>query len=141
MSGKKQMVKVFGSIAVAASIAVVGARTAHAQTFITDTLGGNGHAQVASVQGYRFITDTLGGNGHAYNRGAYVYGGASQQVAQAIQSVGKTPSPVSSSLVARSTGSGIGWNDAWIPGVWAAGLLLLAGAAVMRSRQRRLAMA
>jgi hypothetical protein len=31
--------------------------------FITDTLGGNGHAQ--APQGYRFITDTLGGNGGA----------------------------------------------------------------------------
>jgi hypothetical protein len=103
---KSHAVKLVASIVVAASIAVVGARTAHAQTFITDTLGGNGHAKVASVQG-----------------------------------VGMTPSPVSSSPVARSTGSSIGWNDAWIPGVWAAGLLLLAGAAVMRSRQRRLATA
>jgi hypothetical protein len=29
--------------------------------FITDTLGGSGHA--SDTQGYRFITDTLGGNG------------------------------------------------------------------------------
>ena len=141
MSGKKHMVKVFGSIAVAASIAVVGARTAHAAPFITDTLGGNGHPQVASVQGYRFITDTLGGNGHAYNRGAYVYGGASQQVGQAIQSLGKRPSPAPSVVTSTSDASS-SWRNVGIGAGTAAFLmLLLAGGMLARSNRHRVAAA
>lgn len=47
-------------LALAAVLSAVGvaASTALADPFITDTLGGNGHAATA-VQGYRFITDTL----------------------------------------------------------------------------------
>jgi hypothetical protein len=132
MFGKSHMVKVFGSIAVAASIAVVGARTAHAQTFITDTLGGNGHAQASAP----FITDTLGGNGHSYSGTAYVYGGASQVVAQAIQAGGKTPSPVPAPPVAQANStdwSGIGMSA----GGAAALMLLLAAALAVRSTRRR----
>lgn len=54
MFRKHYLLRLFGSIAVAASIAVVGARTANA--------------------------------GNSYDPNAYVYGGASQAVAQAIQS-------------------------------------------------------
>jgi hypothetical protein len=59
MFGKRSMFKSFVAIAVAASIAVVGAKSAKA--------------------------------GNPYNPSAYVYGGASQQVAQSIQSVGSGP--------------------------------------------------
>jgi hypothetical protein len=155
MIRKPRLLKLFGSIAVATSIAVVGARTtAHASTFITDTLGGTGHAQAGpdvigryltshgqQVQGYRFITDTLGGNGRPYNAGAYVPGGASQQVAQAIQSLGKAPVPSPAAVQSVKGGSFLRWSNAWIDGVWAACLLLAAGAAAARTRQRRLAMA
>ncbi|TMM11167.1 MAG: hypothetical protein E6F98_11535 [Actinobacteria bacterium] len=140
MFGKYHIVKLVGSVAAALAIAVVGARTAKAQTFITDTLGGNGHPQPAVVQGYRLITDTLGGNGRAYNPRAYVPGGSSQQLSQAIQSVGKSPVP-SPAPVQTVTDSSFSWSHAWIGGFGAAGLLLLAGAAVMRTRQRRPAMA
>ena len=118
MFGKYHIVKLVGSVAAALAIAVVGARTAKAQTF---------------------ITDTLGGNGRAYNPRAYVPGGSSQQLSQAIQSVGKSPVP-SPAPVQTVTDSSFSWNHAWIGGFGAAGLLLLAGAAVMRTRQRRPAM-
>jgi hypothetical protein len=51
-------------LALAAIVATttLGAGSASAATFITDTLGGNGHPQhAAPVSG--LITDTLGGNG------------------------------------------------------------------------------
>jgi hypothetical protein len=48
--------------AVAAPMSLA-AGTPQSQTFITDTLGGNGHAAGTHVQDYRFITDTLGGSG------------------------------------------------------------------------------
>jgi hypothetical protein len=56
MFGKHYLFKLFVAMAIATSIAVVGARTAKA--------------------------------GNPYNPNAYVYGGASQDVAQAIQSAG-----------------------------------------------------
>jgi hypothetical protein len=56
MFGKRSMFKSLVAVAVAASIAVVGAKSAKA--------------------------------GNPYNPSAYVYGGASEQVAQSIQSVG-----------------------------------------------------
>jgi hypothetical protein len=56
MFGKHHLFKLVAAIVVAASIAVVGARTAKA--------------------------------GNSYNPGAYVYGGASLPVSQAIQSAG-----------------------------------------------------
>lgn len=140
MFGNHHIVKLIGSVAAALAIAVVGARTAKAQTFITDTLGGNGHPKPAVVQGYRLITDTLGGNGHAYNPRAYVPGGSSQHVSQAIQSAGKGPVP-SPAPVQTVKDSSFSWSNAWIGGVGVAALLLLAGAAVMRTRERRLAVA
>jgi hypothetical protein len=117
--------------------------------FTTDTLGGNGHVTKATpdvlaryvanhagpvpqAQGYRFITDTLGGSGKVtkvshYNPQAYVYGGASPELARAIQArgYGGTASPP----VAASTNStGFNWSDAGIgAGLIAAGLLLLCG--------------
>jgi hypothetical protein len=55
-------------LALAVVLAAVAAAPAYADghapkgyRFITDTLGGDGHAR--QMQGYRFITDTLGGNG------------------------------------------------------------------------------
>jgi hypothetical protein len=170
MFSKSHRVKLVASIAVAASIAALAARTACAQPFITDTLGGNGHAQasvqfttdtlapgggmsndhrwflieheatVDQPQAYRFITDTLGGNGHSYSRSAYVPGGVSQQVAQAIQSAGKTPSPVSPSPAAQGS-NGFDWRSVGIDLAGAAALLLLlaAGLAVRSTRRRVLA--
>ena len=155
MFGKHHMLKLAGGIATAASIAVVAApsalgaqdnwyghavsltQSAHATTFITDTLGGNGHPKQA-VQGYRFITDTLGGNGHAgYNPAAYVYGGASPAVAKAIQALGngQTPSP---SVGSSPSGNGFDWGDAGIGAGVAAGLmLLLLGGALLRTNSKR----
>lgn len=158
MTRKHRLLKLFGAIAVATSIAVVGARTAHASSFITDTLGGNGHAKIVpapdvidryltshgpQVQGYNFITDTLGGNGHAYSRGAYAYGGASQAVAQSIQSLGKAPSPAPSVEASSTGGSGFDWGNAEIGAGSAAALLLglLASGLVVRSNRRRVAAA
>ena len=120
MFGTSHLFKLVAAIAVAASIGALGARTAHAEAF---------------------ITDTLGGNGHAYNRAAYVPGGSSQQVGQAIQSFGKAPVPSPAPVQSAQDGSLLRWSNAWIGGVWVAGLLLLAGAAAARTRQRRLALA
>ena len=47
----------------AAAPATLGAAKPQGSTFITDTLGGNGHPQ--QVQGYRLITDTLAPGGGA----------------------------------------------------------------------------
>jgi hypothetical protein len=143
MFGKSDMVKVFGSIAVAASIAVVGARTAHAQTFITDTLGGNGHAKVSSVQGYRFITDTLGGSGRpSYNTHAYVEGGASQALAKAIQSFGRNEQSPAPSVVPSTGEAGSSWRNVGIgAGSAACLMLLLACGLVLRSNRHRVAAA
>jgi hypothetical protein len=47
----------------AAAPATLGTSNPQGSTFITDTLGGNGHPQQA--QGYRFITDTLAPGGGA----------------------------------------------------------------------------
>jgi hypothetical protein len=54
---------VVAAIAVATPVALA-SPAPNGSTFITDTLGGNGHG-VPAEHGYRFVTDTLGGNGGA----------------------------------------------------------------------------
>jgi hypothetical protein len=55
---------VLAAIAIAAPTSLAAGKP-QSQLFITDTLGGNGHASNTNVQGYRFTTDTLGGSGGA----------------------------------------------------------------------------
>ena len=64
MFGKHHLFKLVAAIVVAASIAVVGARTAKAgNSYNPRSVSTARHAKAARVQGLRFITDTLGGNG------------------------------------------------------------------------------
>jgi hypothetical protein len=56
------LIAVLAAIAVAAPMSLAAGKP-QAQTFITDTLGGNSPARIAHEHGYRFITDTLGGKG------------------------------------------------------------------------------
>ncbi|MGH2971436.1 MAG: hypothetical protein ACRDNM_04670 [Gaiellaceae bacterium] len=60
MVGKHYLFKLFVAIAVAASIAVVGARTAKAGNGSSRSVASARH--LARTQGLPFITDTLAGN-------------------------------------------------------------------------------
>jgi hypothetical protein len=97
------------AVAVAATPAL--ARTdPRGTTFITDTLGGNGHSSKPVVQGYRFITDTLGGNGGV--------------------------SPAQAAAVTRD--QTFSWSDAGVGGAMTGGVLIaLVGALLLVSHQRR----
>jgi len=100
---------ILSAIAIAAPGALAG-------PFITDTLGGNGHAKSA-VPSYRFITDTLGGNGHA------------PTAVPGYQFMTDTLAPGGgSSLAAAPSPSGFNWADAGVgAGVVAGALIVLAG--------------
>jgi hypothetical protein len=139
MSGKTHLANLFAATAVCVCIAILAARSAVAgPAFVTDTLGGNGHAKQASIQGYRFITDTLGGNGRpSYLPSAYVHGGAGPTVAQAVQDRGwgRVPAP---SATTSTGGSSIDWTRTGAgAGAAAACLLLLASFLRVRSTRRR----
>ncbi len=90
---------------------------------ITDTLGGNGHAK-AGVQGYRFVTDTLGGNGHA-KAGVQGYRFITDTLAPGGGRVSAAPSP-----------RGFSWRDATIGAGSVAGALIMLGAALFAVRRR-----
>jgi hypothetical protein len=93
--------------------------------FITDTLGGDGHAS----QGYSFITDTLGGDGHPRQGAPQGYAFVSDTLAPG----GGPARPV----VTVSTPSTFSWVDAGV-GAGAAGGLLLAllGASLLVVRRQ-----
>jgi hypothetical protein len=98
----------------------------------------------AQVWGTRLSTDTLGGNGHpatkpsGYNPSAYVNGGATPTVAQAIQDLGNGVTPSTPSVTGGSSGTSFNWSDAGIGAGFAAGLLLLlAWGARLRTHNRR----
>jgi hypothetical protein len=101
---------------------VVAAPTALAGPFITDTLGGNGHAKVGN-QGYRFITDTLGGNGHA-------------KAVRGYRFITDTLAPGGGSLAASPSPRGFSWPDAAIGAGTLAGALIVLGAALLAVRRR-----
>ena len=114
-------------IAVAAFLAVVAVPSALGAH---DSWYGNAVSQNANRPSATFITDTLGGNGHVsqmsgYSSQAYVYGGASPAVSKAIQALGHGPG--SSPVVASSPSSdGFSWGTAGVgAGVIVGGLLLL----------------
>jgi hypothetical protein len=156
-------------LALAAFVAVVAIPSAGARTFITDTLGGNGHAKAQS-SGIRLITDTLGGNGHAKVQStakapdalqryyASIHGATPAQVAggpgrneRAYVNAGMTAAVAASndrapfeapSVSAPSTGgSGFDWSLTGIGAGIAAGLalLLLLGGTRRRTHKRVLA--
>ena len=104
---------------VLAAIAVA-APAALADPFITDTLGGNGHA----VPSYRIITDTLGGNGHA-KAGVQGYRFITDTLAPGGGRVSAAPSP-----------RGFSWRDATIGAGSVAGALIMLGAALFAVRRR-----
>jgi hypothetical protein len=65
MFGKHYLFKLVAAIAVAASIAVVGARIAKAASPHGRSVASARHAKSVKPAGLRLITDTLGGSGKA----------------------------------------------------------------------------
>lgn len=65
MSGKHYLFTLVAAIAVAASIAVAGARTARAAAPHGRSVASARHAKSVKPAGLRLITDTLGGSGKA----------------------------------------------------------------------------
>jgi hypothetical protein len=95
--------------------------------FITDTLGGARQpVQVGQLQPSRFTSDTIA-DVNPYSPSAYVNGGASPAVAQAIQDHGFGPgqTPV---VTGSSSGTSSNWRDIGIAALGALLLVLLLGA-------------
>jgi len=65
MFGKQHLFRLFVAIAIAASFAVAGARTAKAAGPHSRSVATARHAKSLRSQGVRIVTDTLGGNGRA----------------------------------------------------------------------------
>ena len=130
-------------------VAIHNARPAQAQgmNFITDTLGGNGSPKTDVFERSVAIHEALQARAQAraimarvqgthYNPGAYVNGGATPQVAKAIQDLGNglTPAP---SVTGGSSGNGFSWSDAGLgAGLAASLLLLLLGGNKLRGHRR-----
>jgi hypothetical protein len=111
----------------AAAPATLEAAKPQGSTFITDTLGGNGHPQQA--QGYRFITDTLGGNGHPKQVQGYRF------ITDTLAPGGGAP------IEAAPSAPSFSWADAGLGAGTALGalLVLLGSALLVARRQGRLA--
>jgi hypothetical protein len=132
------------TLAAVASAVFVAAPAALADAFITDTLGGSGHAQ-----GYRIITDTLGGNGHPkstlqQNRlitDTLGGNGHAQTAVQDYQFITDTLAPGGGTPQAAAPSPRFNWGDAGVGAGTLAGALivLLGGALVVARRQGRLA--
>lgn len=128
MFGKHNTLKQLSTgIAVAAFLALAAVPSALGAH---DSWYGNAVSQNANRPSVTFITDTLGGNGHVsqtrgYSSQAYVYGGASPAVSKAIQALGhgRGSAPV---VASSRSGNGFDWSAAGVgAGGIAAGLLLL----------------
>jgi hypothetical protein len=105
------------------SVIAIAAPAALAGPFITDTLGGNGHAKSA-VPSYSVITDTLGGNGHAKSVPGY-------------QFMTDTLAPGGgSSLAAAPSASGFNWGDAGVGAAVVAGALIVLAGGLLAVRRR-----
>ena len=111
----------------AAAAAALGTGKPRGSTFITDTLGGNGHPQQA--QGSTFITDTLGGNGHPQQAQGYRF------ITDTLAPGGGAPIEAALSVPSFS------WADAGVGAGTALGalLVLLGGTLLVSRRQGRLA--
>jgi hypothetical protein len=109
-----------------------------ASPFITDTLGGNGHA----TQTYRFITDTLGGNGKpkaipdVFERAVARHAAQPTQT-QGVHFITDTLAPGGgTSLAAKPSPSRFSWADAGVgAGVVAGALTMLAGGLLLVRRR------
>jgi hypothetical protein len=119
----------------------IAAPAALADGFITDTLGGNGHA----IPSYRFITDTLGGNGHAksavqsYRFITDTLSGKRHLRAPApgYQFMTDTLAPGGgSSLAAGPSAPGFNWADAGVGAGTVAGALTVLAAGLLAVRRR-----
>jgi hypothetical protein len=75
MFGKHYLFKLAAAIAVAASLAVAGARTARAASPHGRSVATARQAKSAKPAGLRLITDTLGGSGRAAQLGGFSGGG------------------------------------------------------------------
>ena len=105
------------------SAIAIAAPAALASSFITDTLGGNGHAK-AALPSYRFITDTLGGNGHAKSVPTY------QFMTDTLAPGGGKP------LATAPSSPGFNWADAGVgAGAVAVALIVLAGGLLVVRRR------
>jgi hypothetical protein len=107
-----------------------------------DTWYRNAVSQASSQPSVSFTTDTLGGNGQGtqvrgYNPQAYVYGGASPAVSNAIQARGFGRTAAPPVVASVSSGTSFQWGDAGIGAGIAAGLLLLLLLAGTRLRMHK----
>lgn len=134
----------FALLAVAATFAVAVApalatNAPHGMTFITNTLGGNGHSSKAAVHRYRFITDTLGGSG----------GAATATGCCAVGQPGRSPQGPAPLTLQNGYATGAGqssattsnvsfnWSDAGVGAATATGTILaLFGALLLVARRR-----
>jgi hypothetical protein len=120
------------------SAIAIAAPAALADGFITDTLGGNGHA----AQNYRFITDTLGGNGSpkaipdVFERAVARHAAQPTQT-QGVHFITDTLAPGGgTSLAAKPSPSRFSWADAGVgAGVVAGALTMLAGGLLLVRRR------
>jgi hypothetical protein len=119
------------------SAITIAAPAALADGFITDTLGGNGHA----VPSYRFITDTLGGSGSpkavpdAVER--YVATHAAQPQVQGMQFTTDTLAPGGGQpLAAAPSSTGFSWADAGVGAGGVVGTLIVLAAGLLFVRRR-----
>jgi hypothetical protein len=129
------------TLAAILSAVFVAAPAALADTFITDTLSGNGHAG-----GYRIITDTLGGSGHAkstiqrYHLITDTLGGSGQpkQATLGYRFITDTLAPGGGPpLTTAASSPGFSWSDAGIGAATAAGaVFVLLGGTLLVSRRR-----
>jgi hypothetical protein len=129
------------TLAAVLSAVFVAAPAALADAFITDTLGGNGHAR-----SYRIITDTLGGNGHPkstlqrYRLITDTLGGSGQpqRATLGYRFITDTLAPGGGPpLPAAPSSPGFSWSDAGIGAATAAGaLFVLLGGTLLAARRR-----
>ena len=120
------------------SAIAIAAPAALADGFITDTLGGNGHA----TPSYRFITDTLGGNGSpkaipdVFERAVARHAAQSAQT-QGVHFITDTLAPGGGTpLAAKPSPSRFSWADAGVgAGVVAGALTMLAGGLLLVRRR------
>jgi hypothetical protein len=141
----KQMLKrLSGGIAIAAVVVVVAVPSAFASSFITDTLGGNGHPKatpdaferavaIHNAQAQPAVDHYLG-----IHRATqpYVNAGMTAAVATSNDRVRSSATAVS---LGSSGGTGFDWGDAGIGAGFVAGLalLLLIGASRVRGHKSR----
>jgi hypothetical protein len=112
------------TLAAIISAVFVAAPAALADAFITDTLGGSGHAK-STLQRYRLITDALGGSGQP------------QQATPGYRFITDTLAPGGGHPLPAPPSPAFSWSDAGVGAATAAGaLFVLLGGTLLAVRRR-----